>query len=202
MSVTAVAHPNIALIKYWGKQALPGNVPATPSVSITLDALTSTTTVRASDTDQIVLNGEIAEDALFDADYQPIPDSDPQQVMARFTGFTDRVLPAIQEPVLASDPHIVFCAAIDRNGYLPTHNLKFAQPQGKDPVWNNANCRNRRIFDDRVGLAAGRNEAPFLLQAYRRDMGGGQFVLMKDVSAPIVVRGRHWGGLRLAYKPD
>lgn len=67
MSVTAVAHPNIALIKYWGKQALPGNVPATPSVSITLDALTSTTTVRASDTDQIVLNGEIAEDAKISA---------------------------------------------------------------------------------------------------------------------------------------
>ncbi len=146
--------------------------------------------------------GEITEDALFDADYRPIPGSDPQQLLARFTEFTDRVLPAIQEPVLASDPHIVFCAAIDRNGYLPTHNLKFAQPQGKDPVWNNANCRNRRVFDDRVGLAAGRNEAPFLLQAYRRDMGGGQFALMKDVSAPIVVRGRHWGGLRLAYKPD
>ena len=33
MSTTALAHPNIALIKYWGKQALPGNVPATPSVS-------------------------------------------------------------------------------------------------------------------------------------------------------------------------
>ncbi len=32
-------------------------------------------------------------------------------------------------------------------------------------------------------------------------MGGGVFVLMKDVSAPITVRGRHWGGVRLAYKP-
>lgn len=63
MPITAVAHPNIALIKYWGKQALPGNVPATPSVSITLDALTSTTTVRASETDQIILNGQVADDA-------------------------------------------------------------------------------------------------------------------------------------------
>jgi methyl-accepting chemotaxis protein len=31
-------------------------------------------------------------------------------------------------------------------------------------------------------------------------MGNGQFALMKDVSAPISVRGRHWGGVRLAYK--
>jgi methyl-accepting chemotaxis protein len=69
-------------------------------------------------------------------------------------------------------------------------------------VWNTANCRNRRMFDDRVGLKAGRNTEPFLLQVYRRDMGGGEFVLMKDLSAPLWVGGRHWGGLRLAYRYD
>ena len=37
------------------------------------------------------------------------------------------------------------------------------------------------------------------MQIYRRDMGGGKFVMMKDVSAPIMVKGQHWGGLRLAY---
>jgi methyl-accepting chemotaxis protein len=62
-----------------------------------------------------------------------------------------------------------------------------------------ANCRNRRIFDDRVGLKAGRNTGPFLMQVYRRDMGGGDFVMMKDLSAPITVGGRHWGGLRMAF---
>jgi methyl-accepting chemotaxis protein len=103
--------------------------------------------------------------------------------------------------VLDLDPRIVFCAAVDRNGYLPTHNRKFSHPQTDDPVWNAAHCRNRRIFDDRVGLKAGRSTAPFLLQVYRRDMGGGQSVLMKDLSAPITVGGRHWGGLRLAYRP-
>ena len=114
--------------------------------------------------------------------------------------FADRVLPTVQEPVLDMDRRVVFCAAVDRNGYLPTHNRKFSQPQTADPVWNMAHCRNRRIFDDRVGLKAGRNTDAFLLQVYRRDMGGGNFVLMKDVSAPITVEGRHWGGLRLAYK--
>jgi methyl-accepting chemotaxis protein len=38
------------------------------------------------------------------------------------------------------------------------------------------------------------------MQAYRREMGNGQYVMMKDVSAPIIVMGRHWGGLRLAYR--
>lgn len=58
----------------------------------------------------------------------------------------------------------------------------------------------RRIFNDRTGLASARNKKPFLLQTYRRDMGGGQFVMLKEASAPIMVQGRHWGGLRLAYK--
>jgi methyl-accepting chemotaxis protein len=31
-------------------------------------------------------------------------------------------------------------------------------------------------------------------------MGGGTFVLMKDVSAPVMVRGRHWGGVRMGYR--
>lgn len=64
MSVTAIAHPNIALIKYWGKQAGEGNLPATPSVSITLDDLASTTRLSSSpdEADHIVLNGETAID--------------------------------------------------------------------------------------------------------------------------------------------
>jgi methyl-accepting chemotaxis protein len=119
--------------------------------------------------------------------------------VARVTAFTDRALPAVQEPLLSLDARVAFCAAVDNNGYLPTHNLKFSKPQGADPVWNAANCRNRRLFNDRTGLAAGRSTAPFLLQTYRRDMGGGKFVLMKDASAPIHVEGRHWGGFRMGY---
>ncbi len=147
-----------------------------------------------------VSRGEIRLDDLFDENYAPIPGSNPQQVRTRFLDTTDRYFPAIQEPLLDLDPRVVFCAAIDRNGYLPTHNNKFSKPHGPDPAWNMANGRNRRIFNDRVGLAAGRNRADFLVQTYRRDMGGGNFTLMKDVSAPIVVQGRHWGGVRLAYK--
>ena len=143
--------------------------------------------------------GEISLADLFDDDYRPIADTNPPQVLTRFTSFTDRVLPPLQEPLLDLNKSIVFCAAVDRNGYLPTHNLKFSKPQGADPVWNAANCRNRRIFKDRTGLAAGRNTKPFLLQTYRRDMGGGRFVLMRDASAPVFVQARHWGGFRIGY---
>jgi methyl-accepting chemotaxis protein len=136
---------------------------------------------------------------LFDDKYQAVAGSNPAQFMTRFVALTDELFPPVQEELLGFDSKVVFCAAVDRNGYLPTHNLKFSQPQGADPVWNAAHARNRRLFNDRTGLAAGRNERRFLLQTYRRDMGGGQRVLMKDLSAPITVQGRHWGGLRLAY---
>ena len=148
-----------------------------------------------------VRSGRIDMASLFDRQYAAIPGTDPVQYMTRFTEFTDAVLPPIQEGAPEADERIAFCAAVDENGYLPTHNRKFSQrPRPGDPTWNTANCRNRRIFNDRVGLAAGRNKEPFLLQTYRRDMGGGQFVLMKDISAPITVNGRHWGGLRLAIR--
>jgi len=113
---------------------------------------------------------------------------------------SDRLLGPIQEEVLQLNQRIVFCAAVDVNGYLPTHNRKFSYEQkAGQPEWNNSHCRNRRIFDDRTGLACGRNTQAFLLQAYRRDMGNGEHVLMYDCSAPIHVQGRHWGGLRIGY---
>ncbi|MFP3556598.1 methyl-accepting chemotaxis protein [Paraburkholderia sp. SIMBA_049] len=147
-----------------------------------------------------VARGELSMNDLFDDRYVPVPGTNPQQFMTRFTDLTDRVLPLIQEPMLELDPRVAFCAAVDARGYLPTHNLKFSQPQRGDPVWNAANCRNRRMFNDRTGLAAGTSTKRFLLQTYRRDMGGGEYALMKDASAPIFVNGRHWGGLRIGYR--
>ncbi|MBV8502925.1 MAG: chemotaxis protein [Paucibacter sp.] len=150
--------------------------------------------------DDAVRNGSISEAALFDSNYRAIVGSNPAQFETAFTALTDRLFPAVLERVLGSDSKIVFCMAADRNGYVPTHNRKYSQAQrAGDVVWNTANCRNRRIFNDRTGLASARNERPFLLQTYRRDMGGGRFVLLKEASAPITLRGKHWGGLRLAF---
>jgi diphosphomevalonate decarboxylase len=73
--VSAIAHPNIAFAKYWGKrgqaregrwQAEPGNYPAVPSLSLTLDAFTTHTTVALDPTleaDRLTLNGEAQEGA-------------------------------------------------------------------------------------------------------------------------------------------
>jgi methyl-accepting chemotaxis protein len=144
--------------------------------------------------------GDITLDQLLDETYREIPGTDPKQYLTNYVEFTDRVLPAIQDPIQKSDPRIVYCVAWARSGYLPTHNPNYRLPQGKDPVWNNANCRNRRLFTDRTVKKVAGNTKPFLLQTYRRDMGGGQFVLMKDLSSPIMIRGKHWGAFRMGFR--
>lgn len=145
--------------------------------------------------------GTIGESELFDERYQPVPGTNPPQVMTRFVALAERLFPQVQEKLLELSDKVVFCIAVDRNGYIPCHNARYNRPQRPgDVAWNTANCRNRRIFNDRTGLASARNQRPFLLQTYRRDMGGGNFVVMKEAAAPIVVNGRHWGGLRLAYR--
>jgi methyl-accepting chemotaxis protein len=149
-----------------------------------------------------IVRGDIRLDQLMDENYREIPGTDPKQYLTDYVEFTDRILPAIQDPIQKIDPRIVFCVAWARGGYLPTHNPNYRLPQGPDPVWNNANCRNRRLFNDRAVKKVAANTKPFLLQTYRRDMGGGNFVLMKDVSAPIHVRGRHWGAFRMGFRPS
>lgn len=145
-------------------------------------------------------DGQISLSDLFDEQYRPIEGTSPQQHLTRFCQLTDRLFPAVQEKMLTTSDKIVFCIAADRNGYIATHNRKYCQPQRPgETVWNTANSRYRRIFNDRTGLASARNTRPFLLQTYRRDMGGGRFVVLKEATAPIMVNGRHWGGLRLAF---
>jgi methyl-accepting chemotaxis protein len=149
---------------------------------------------------QALASGAIQPAQLFDEQYRPIADTQPAQHLTAFTALADRLFPQVQERQLGLSKKVVFCIAVDRNGYVATHNRSYCQPQRPGELaWNTANSRYRRIFNDRTGLASARNQRPFLLQTYRRDMGGGRFVLLKEAAAPIVVNGRHWGGLRLAF---
>jgi len=148
-----------------------------------------------------VASGRLTRDAAFDTGYRLIPGSDPQQFQTAYTAVFEETLPGLIEPPLAEDERLTFCLAIDRNGYIPVHNRAFSQTQRPDdPVWNAAHCRNKRIFDDRAGITAARSTRDFVVQAYARDMGGGKVVMMREVDAPIRIFGRHWGGLRMAYR--
>jgi len=143
-----------------------------------------------------IASGKISREALFDRQYTPIPNTDPPKYKTRFDDFTDRMLPDLQEGLLASMPQLAYCGAVDNNGYFPTHNKKFSQPLTGDYDVDIVNNRTKRIFSDRTGKRCGSNTKPFLLQTYKRDTGE----VMHDLSAPIYVDGRHWGGFRIGYR--
>ncbi|KWV54080.1 chemotaxis protein [Bradyrhizobium macuxiense] len=148
-----------------------------------------------------IASGAITIEDLFDTDYVEIPGTNPVQHRTRMLDWAERALPTFQEAFLAKDARMAFCVAIDQNGYLPVHNKLYSHPQRPgDVAYNTANCRNRRIFNDPAGLAAGRNQRAYLIQTYARDMGNGTTVMMREIDVPIRVRGRHWGGFRTAYK--
>jgi methyl-accepting chemotaxis protein len=148
-----------------------------------------------------ISSGAITMDEMFDETYVEIAGSNPLQVRTKILNWADRALPAFQDALLATDKRMAFCAMIDRNGYLPVHNSIYSKPQRPgDVAFNTANSRNRRIFNDPAGLAAGRNTRAYLIQSYARDMGGGVTVMMREIDVPIRVQGLHWGGFRMAYK--
>jgi methyl-accepting chemotaxis protein len=144
--------------------------------------------------------GNITEANLFDTDYQMIKGTDPIQVMAKHTSLAEQLFPSLIEPALQQSDRIVFCCITDRNGYIAAHNRKYSHPQKPgDRVWNAANSRSRRVFDDRTGFLAART-GKSIVQTYARDMGGGNFVMLKEIDAPIKAGGRNWGAVRMAVK--
>lgn len=67
--VRATARSNIALSKYWGKSSHAGNVPAVPSLSVTLSSLVTTTDVEFASGargDALTLDGVRVEGAGFE----------------------------------------------------------------------------------------------------------------------------------------
>jgi methyl-accepting chemotaxis protein len=148
--------------------------------------------------DKAVDSGRIKIEDLFDDKYQPIPNTKPPKFKTRYDDFTDQALGPLQEQLLEQSKWLVYAIFCDRKGYVPTHNRKFSQPLTGDEKVDFVNNRTKRMFDDPVGKRCGSHEQPFLLQTYRRDTGE----IMHDISAPVHVKGRHLGGIRIGYKTE
>lgn len=145
---------------------------------------------------EAIASGRISQEALFDRNYTPIKNTNPPKHSTKFDAFTDRVLPELQEQILADMPQLSYAGAVDNNGYFPTHNQKFSRPLTGDYETDLVNNRTKRIFNDRTGSRCGANTKPFLLQTYKRDTGE----VMHDLSVPIYVAGKHWGAFRVGYR--
>ena len=151
--------------------------------------------------DNAIDSGLLTVGDVFDRSYVEIKGYDwgkaPPKYHTRYDLATDRAVLVFQDKFLEQDD-FVFAVGVDENGYLPTHNTKFQKAltgaAEKDLVGN----RTKRLFNDPVGLAAARNLEPVLLQVYQRDTGE----TMWDISSPVYVKGKHWGGFRVGVSMD
>jgi len=146
--------------------------------------------------EQSITKNLISQQKLFDFNYRQLGSSEPKKYTTAFDKFTDQHLPKIQEPLLIDYTEMIYAGAVDINGYFPTHNKCFSKALTGNNEVDVINNRTKRIFDDPTGKRCGKHTDKFLLQTYKRDTGE----IMHDVSAPIFVQGKHWGGFRIGFK--
>jgi len=144
--------------------------------------------------EEAIDNGVFSVKDAFDTNYVLIPGFKPEKYHTKYDFYLDKAILSLQDEFLKDDS-VVFAVAVDLNGYLPTHNTRYQQPitgdQQKDLIGN----RTKRIFNDQIGIQAAHNTRPAFQQTYHRDTG----VTMWDISTPIYVKGKHWGGFRIGF---
>ncbi len=145
--------------------------------------------------EEAIDNGVFTVTDAFDTNYVQFGNFNPPKYHTKYDSYLDKAILGLEDEFLL-DKSIVFAVAVDKNGYLPTHNSRFQQPitgdQKKDLVGN----RTKRVFNDPVGLKAAQNLKKGFRQIYYRDTGE----TMWDISSPIMVKGKHWGGFRIGIE--
>ena len=144
--------------------------------------------------EEAIDNGVFTVKEAFDQNYVPIPGFDPEKYHTKYDSYLDKAILSMEDEFLKDDS-VVFAVAVDSNGYLPTHNTRYQKPITGDRQKDLVGNRTKRIFNDPVGIRAAQNTEPLLRQVYHRDTGE----TMWDISAPIMVKGNHWGGFRIGF---
>ena len=146
---------------------------------------------------EAIRSGSLSEADLFDRNYQSYSKkTDPPKFTTRYDAFFDRVISPLQEAIVNRDSQLAYAICFDDRAYVPCHNLRFSKPLTGDIEQDKVNNRTKRIFGDNTGMRCARNTDGILLQTYRRDTGE----ILNDLSMPIFINGKHWGGIRFGYK--
>ncbi|MBF0573334.1 MAG: chemotaxis protein [Desulfamplus sp.] len=146
--------------------------------------------------DELISSGKLKSAQLFDTFYIPIQNSYPQKYHTQYDQIFDKNIQTIIDKYLSKDKRVLFVIIVDKNGYVPTHNSIFSKPLTGDKDVDSINNRTKRLFNDRTGLAAARNQEPYLIQKYSRDTGESLY----DFSIPIIFQNNHWGAVRIGYQ--
>ena len=169
----------------------------TPMILLAQEAMRAITNA----VEQGIDRGDIGMEQVHDREYSLIEGSNPPQYNNGFANFADQHVRPLLDRFKAKDSRIIGSAITNLDGYLPTHLSERCQTPGPDPVWNDANCRNRRIFMDEITGKACESDKPAMLATYRMELGD-KYIPVKNIFVPIHFKGRRWGNFELAYRDE
>jgi methyl-accepting chemotaxis protein len=169
----------------------------TPMILLAQEAMRAITNA----VEQGIDRGDIGMEQVHDRNYALIEGTNPPQYDNGFADFADLHVRPILDRFKAKEARIIGSAITNLDGYLPTHLSERSHAPGPDPVWNDANCRNRRIFMDEITAKACESEKPAMLATYRMELGD-RYIPVKNVFVPIYFKGRRWGNFELAYRDE
>ena len=136
---------------------------------------------------------------MFDHNYRPIPDTKPEKFTVGYGPRFENEIQAFYDRCKERFPTTRYTLAVDLNGYIYVHHAAVSQPLSGDFNHDLLNSRNQRFFTDNENeIRRAKNTAPFLLQTYVRDTGE----ILCDLSLPIFIKGRHWGGFIMGFEPE
>ena len=150
-------------------------------------------------TEQAMQDGRLSQDALFDRDYQQIPGSNPIRFRTRLSEFADRDWQPLLDRFTDADARIGAVACTDMNGFLPTHLSRHSRPPTGDLAHDTQYCRNGRKILGAIDERAKASTAPFMMAVYRRETDDQRYEVVRNVYVPLVIGGRRWGDIEVAY---
>jgi methyl-accepting chemotaxis protein len=150
--------------------------------------------------ERAVANGGLSMEQLFDTNYVRVPNSNPERFRTTLCDWADTHWRPLFDRIVADHPEVKMSSAGDMNGFLPTHIADCSRAPTGDVVHDTAHCRNGRILLDEIDMAAKKSHAPFFMAVYRQEGDGTNYVTVRNVYMPVVINGRRWGDVEVAYQ--
>ena len=151
--------------------------------------------------EEAIANGSLRIEQLFDTNYRPIEGSKPPRFRTGLTTWAhDHWRPVLDAS--AETPGVMAAACTDMNGFLPTHLTRYSQSSTGDLTHDTRFCRNGRIIFDAIDKKAKTSPDDYMMAVYRQEGDGKTYNVVRNVYVPVVIQGRRWGNLELAYTFD
>jgi len=126
---------------------------------------------------------------MFDRNHTAIPDTNPLKYNVSYAHQFRRAVQDLIDAWARENDGALYCLPLDDKGYVAVHRSELSQEPCGDPAIDLQKSRHMRFFQNRDIPYMGR----FRLQSYVRDTGE----VMFNLSVPIHIGGKYWGGLFL-----